>query len=138
MRKRFRFLINYVVSKGDQIVSLKRGLKLCEMINGAAYCPYIHFVIVWLLLYDLWRKIQRCSHPGVVLKSCTLNNLGYTQIPKLDLLAFSEKNVETLDVSVNDVLRVKVLNPLADLVGIVPNVFLCKVFLLLSLLFEHL
>jgi hypothetical protein len=48
------------------------------MINGAAYCPYIHFVIVWLLLYDLWRKIQRCSHPGVVLKSCTLNNLGYT------------------------------------------------------------
>ena len=126
MRERFRFLINYVVSKSDQVVTLKWGFKLCKMINSAAYCPYIDFVIVWLLLYDLWRKIQRCSHPSVVLKSCTLNNLGYTQIPKLDLLAFSEKNVEALDVSVNDVFAMKIVYCCKSFSNDVPDNPLCE------------
>jgi hypothetical protein len=65
--QRFRLFIHDVVAQGDEIIPLKRWLKLGQMIDGTADSPYVYLEIVWLLLHDLRRQIQRCTHSRILL-----------------------------------------------------------------------
>ena len=60
-------MVPNIISKGDQVVSLKWWFKLSKMVKGTPYGPDIDLVVVWLLLDDLGRQVQRGSDPSVLL-----------------------------------------------------------------------
>lgn len=47
-------LVDYVITEGDEILSNERRLSLAKVVEHAAEGPYVHLVIVRLVL-DLFR-----------------------------------------------------------------------------------
>lgn len=117
---------------------MERGLKLGQVVDGTTDGPDVYFEVVGLLLDDLGREVEWGPDSGIVLEGSALHDFGDAEVAELDLPSLGEEDVEAFDVSVDDVLRVEVFHAHADLVGKVPNVLLCKVLLLLPLVFEHL
>ena len=64
--------------------------------------------------------------------------LGNAQITELDDFGVGEENIEALNVAMDYAVLVEELDGFADLIGIVPHIFLAYVFLPGALLFENL
>jgi hypothetical protein len=73
------------------------------MIKSTTDSPDIDLVIIWLLLDDLWRQVQRGSNPCVVLHLGGAYNFGHAQVSQFNLSLLVEEDVQALYISVNDV-----------------------------------
>ena len=108
------------------------------MVQCAPDGPDVNLEIIWLLLHEFWRQVQRRADSRSVQSDLTGHDLGHAQIADLDPPVPCQEDVQTLDISVHDVLGVQVLDRHADLVCKVPDVFLREVLASQSLFFQQL
>lgn len=56
-------LVDNAITEGDEVLSNERRLSLAEMVEHAPEGPYVHLVIVRLVLDLLRRQVERGSDP---------------------------------------------------------------------------
>lgn len=80
------------------------------MVDRTSYSPYVDFIVVGLVLDEFRAEVERSPYPGTLDCHHTGNYLRYAHVSDFDsLLLFRQEDVQSLNVPVDNVLRVKVL-----------------------------
>lgn len=136
----FRVFVQNGFKKVLHSVLREGRLQAGSVIERHPQGPHVTSLVVVLILDDLGRERLRCTDQLVGLNIALVReHTRLTHVTKFQSLsAVFQKQVHALDVSVDDVMRVQVQHPKAQLPGEGPKVFLGEVPPLVLLLLYHL
>ena len=103
------------------IVSFEGVLQSAQLVQHAAKRPNIGLIVVGLFLAEFWRKIVWSADDCIRHFQRCLKLLGDAQIPNLYYVIFRQKHVDCFNVSVKNLVCVKVMNAEAHLNKELPN-----------------
>ena len=106
--------VHYNISQVLRLGNLERVSSCYHFIGEYPYSPDVDRMVVWVLRYKLRGEIKRCPAEG---SPQLLLWIVYwpAKVAYLDCPIHCHQNILGLDVSVHDILRVKIFNGCTDL-----------------------
>lgn len=97
-----------------------------QLVQNAPQTPNIGFIRIRLILTNFRRQIIRSAHSGLRIFIGFLQNFGNPEIPDFDLPIRSQKNITSLEISVQNFQIMNILHSIEHLNEPIQNQFFGK------------